>query len=86
MSPGIGFGDYGDAHVRFSLIENEERTRQAQRGIKANVRKGARVVPHRFPEARPSRPLQRPTNILAAIFFRRGGLEYRKARHLRNIS
>ena len=26
VSPGIGFGDYGDGHVRFSLIENEERT------------------------------------------------------------
>jgi alanine-synthesizing transaminase len=34
VSPGIGFGDYGDGHVRFSLIENEERTRQAIRGIK----------------------------------------------------
>jgi alanine-synthesizing transaminase len=35
VSPGIGFGDYGDGHVRFALIENEERTRQALRGIKA---------------------------------------------------
>jgi len=35
VSPGIGFGDYGDGHVRFSLIENEERTRQALRGMKA---------------------------------------------------
>ena len=34
VSPGIGFGDYGDGHVRFTLIENEERTRQALRGIK----------------------------------------------------
>src|ERR1700684_3865677 len=34
VSPGIGFGDHGDNHVRFSLIENEERTRQALRGIK----------------------------------------------------
>jgi alanine-synthesizing transaminase len=34
VSPGIGFGEYGDTHVRFSLIENEERTRQALRGIK----------------------------------------------------
>jgi len=34
VSPGIGFGDYGDGHVRFSLIENEERTRQALRGIR----------------------------------------------------
>jgi len=40
VSPGIGFGDYGDGHVRFSLIENEERTRQALRGIKAMLAKG----------------------------------------------
>jgi alanine-synthesizing transaminase len=34
ISPGVGFGDYGDDHVRFALIENEQRTRQAVRGIK----------------------------------------------------
>ena len=33
VSPGIGFGEFGDGHVRFSLIENAERTRQALRGI-----------------------------------------------------
>ena len=43
VSPGIGFGDYGDNHVRFALIENEERTRQALRGIKAMLAKG--VIP-----------------------------------------
>ena len=34
VSPGVGFGEYGDGHVRFSLIENEERTRQALRGMR----------------------------------------------------
>jgi len=34
VSPGIGFGDFGDEHVRFGLIENNHRTRQAVRGIK----------------------------------------------------
>jgi alanine-synthesizing transaminase len=34
VSPGIGFGQYGDAHVRFALIENEHRTKQAVRKIK----------------------------------------------------
>jgi alanine-synthesizing transaminase len=38
VSPGIGFGTYGDDHVRFSLIENEHRTRQALRGIRAMLR------------------------------------------------
>jgi alanine-synthesizing transaminase len=40
VSPGIGFGEYGDGHVRFSLIENEERTRQALRGMKQMFVKG----------------------------------------------
>ena len=35
ISPGIGFGDYGDEYVRFALIENEARSRQALRGLKA---------------------------------------------------
>ncbi len=39
VSPGIGFGEFGDRHVRFALIENEERTRQAIRGIKEMFRK-----------------------------------------------
>jgi alanine-synthesizing transaminase len=34
VSPGIGFGEYGDEFVRFGLIENEHRTRQAVRGIR----------------------------------------------------
>jgi alanine-synthesizing transaminase len=34
VSPGVGFGEYGDDFVRFSLIENEHRTRQALRCIK----------------------------------------------------
>ncbi len=38
VSPGIGFGEYGDDHVRFALIENEHRTRQAVRGIKRMLR------------------------------------------------
>ncbi|MGH8529612.1 MAG: alanine transaminase [Nevskiales bacterium] len=40
VSPGVGFGDYGDDHVRFSLIENEHRTRQAVRGIKKMLKQG----------------------------------------------
>jgi len=39
VSPGVGFGEYGDDHVRFALIENDERIRQAVRGIKDMFRK-----------------------------------------------
>ncbi len=34
VSPGIGFGDLGDEYVRFALVENQHRTRQALQGIK----------------------------------------------------
>jgi len=34
VSPGIGFGEYGDTHVRIALVENEQRIRQAARNLK----------------------------------------------------
>jgi alanine-synthesizing transaminase len=40
VSPGIGFGEYGDDYVRFGLIENQHRTRQAIRGIRDMMKKG----------------------------------------------
>jgi alanine-synthesizing transaminase len=43
VSPGIGFGEYGDQYVRFGLIENEHRTRQAVRGIKEMFRRESRM-------------------------------------------
>lgn len=39
VSPGVGFGDYGDDFVRFALIENEMRTRQAIRGLRDMFKK-----------------------------------------------
>jgi alanine-synthesizing transaminase len=39
VSPGIGFGPLGEGHVRFALIENEHRTRQAMRSIKQFFKK-----------------------------------------------
>ncbi len=44
VSPGIGFGEYGDDHVRFGLIENEHRTRQALRGVKAMFRRDEQAM------------------------------------------
>jgi len=41
VSPGIGFGDYGDNFVRIALIENEHRTRQALRGMRQFLHAGA---------------------------------------------
>ena len=44
VSPGIGFGQYGDDHVRFALIENEHRTRQALRGLKKMFQNNASTL------------------------------------------
>jgi alanine-synthesizing transaminase len=41
VSPGVGFGDGGDGHVRFALIENEQRIRQATRAIGRMLRQPA---------------------------------------------
>jgi alanine-synthesizing transaminase len=41
VSPGIGFGEAGDGHVRFALIENHHRTRQALRRVKQFLRDAA---------------------------------------------
>ena len=43
VSPGIGFGEYGDDYVRFALIENEHRIRQAVRGIRDFFRRDGRI-------------------------------------------
>ena len=41
VSPGIGFGENGEGYVRFALVENEHRIRQATRGIKKALSRGA---------------------------------------------
>ena len=43
VSPGIGFGEHGEGFVRFALVENEHRIRQAIRGVKAMLQAPARV-------------------------------------------
>jgi len=34
VSPGVGFGEFGEGYVRFALVENEQRIQQAARGIR----------------------------------------------------
>ncbi len=43
-SPGVGFGEYGDGHVRFALVENEHRIRQNIRNIKAFFRTADKLL------------------------------------------
>jgi alanine-synthesizing transaminase len=51
VSPGVGFGEYGENYVRIALVENRQRLRQAARNIKQflNGRAvgGARIAPSR---------------------------------------
>ena len=54
VSPGIGFGEYGDDFVRFALIENEHRSRQAIRGIRKLLREAEKHVTQ--PSAAPLTP------------------------------
>jgi alanine-synthesizing transaminase len=44
VAPGVGFGEYGDGHVRIALVENEQRIRQAARTVKKFLAMGPQVV------------------------------------------
>ena len=43
VSPGIGFGESGEGFVRFALVENKNRIRQAARGIRRFLRDAREV-------------------------------------------
>jgi alanine-synthesizing transaminase len=47
VSPGVGFGHYGEGYLRFGLIENEHRTRQAVRGIREMLRHDGQLARER---------------------------------------
>ena len=44
MSPGVGFGPSGEGYVRFAMVENEHRTRQAVRNIKQFLRNSEKLL------------------------------------------
>jgi alanine-synthesizing transaminase len=44
VAPGIGFGEYGDGHVRIGLVENEQRIRQAARGVKRMMQNADQIL------------------------------------------
>jgi alanine-synthesizing transaminase len=50
VSPGIGFGEFGDDHVRFALVENVHRTNQAIRGLRKVMRQSAEDLGYPPPE------------------------------------
>jgi alanine-synthesizing transaminase len=57
VSPGIGFGEYGDGHVRLALVENVQRIRQATRNIRAFLQAD---------DALPEPPTQRQPSLASA--------------------
>jgi alanine-synthesizing transaminase len=57
VSPGIGFGEYGDGHVRLALVENVQRIRQATRNIRAFLQ---------AEDALPEPPTQRQPRLASA--------------------
>jgi alanine-synthesizing transaminase len=62
VAPGVGFGEYGDGHVRLALVENVHRIRQATRSIKEFFRSNAAgAAASRDPEAR--RALLDPSKV-----------------------
>ena len=44
VAPGIGFGEYGDGHVRIALVENEQRIRQAARNVRKFLTAGPSIA------------------------------------------
>ncbi len=44
VSPGVGFGEYGDTHVRIAIVENRQRIRQATRSMKTFIANADRVL------------------------------------------
>jgi alanine-synthesizing transaminase len=44
VAPGIGFGEYGDGHVRIALVENTQRLRQAVRNIRGFLQAESNVA------------------------------------------
>ena len=45
VAPGLGFGEYGDTHVRIALVENTHRLRQAIRNIRAFLASDSNIAP-----------------------------------------
>ena len=50
VSPGIGFGEYGEGYVRVALVENEHRIRQAARNVKKFLQAGTNRPPTDKPD------------------------------------
>ena len=44
VSPGIGFGEYGEGYVRIALVENRQRIMQAARNVRRFLRSGDRSL------------------------------------------
>ncbi|MBN8897078.1 MAG: aminotransferase, partial [Rhodospirillales bacterium] len=53
VAPGLGFGEYGDGHVRIALVENTQRLRQAIRNIRGFLQAGSNLAEPAVSEGAP---------------------------------
>ena len=60
VSPGVGFGEYGEGHVRIALVENEQRIRQAARAIRKFFADAPEASPSSRSAAAPAEQTQTP--------------------------
>ena len=51
VSPGIGFGEHGEGYVRIAMVENEQRIRQAARGVRRFLESGLETLHNVVPLA-----------------------------------
>lgn len=52
VSPGVGFGEYGDGHVRVAIVENEQRIRQAARNVRRFMQNADAILAGEHPDLR----------------------------------
>jgi alanine-synthesizing transaminase len=60
VSPGIGFGEYGDGHVRVAIVENEQRIRQAARNVRRFMQNADAILAGETPDLRLDEPDPKP--------------------------
>jgi alanine-synthesizing transaminase len=54
VAPGIGFGEFGDDYVRLAIVENEQRIRQAARGVRRFFDQADQILHNVLPIKRPA--------------------------------
>ena len=70
VAPGIGFGEYGDGHVRIALVENTHRLRQALRNIRGFLQSAGNMSAGTTLDAEEDIDMTRPLSVAMAGWAR----------------